>query len=147
MKIFNPLKSGLTFKLCYVKDLNRTVKKLYFTTQSINKQSGNGWDISSYEVFSEPPYIFKKGLDTKKYHIYELIIEHPCISTPSETHQNVITNLSDLTVNNINKGTYPWLIYGNQDEPELEFFAGCKLNRILKFALKYNIQCYSSLEI
>lgn len=111
-------------KLCYVKG-----NWAWFTSCSLNDQSGDGWSESPYEYSSMPPYDVHKTFDgkQKKHKIvkvaFESDYEEPCCDALR----------TKLSVVMINKGKIPWLKTSPYSSIELKpIKAGISLEDFIK---------------
>jgi hypothetical protein len=109
------------YKLCYVKD-----DTAYFTTQDLDKQTGDDWDDAPYEHNAGTPYgpsisYFADGHEEKnsqdwnadgtpKFEIYHLKFTAWRLETPADNVHN-----SRYSVKDVNAGAVAWL-RGNLDD-------------------------------
>lgn len=89
--------------LCYVAD-----GIAYFTTQSLEKQTGDDWDDAPYEHNADPPY--EPHYPCDRWSIYEVRYEEvDGLHTPAEDSGDAYYGNSRYSVDAINAGAVAWL--------------------------------------
>jgi hypothetical protein len=98
-----------TYRLCYV------ARFAYFTSKPLDKQWGDDWDDAPYNCNAGSPYsdspdqIVKVAFDGD-------------YTVPSETAFNC-----PYSVQNINQGQIPWLVFNKYDKESISIPAGTTL--------------------
>jgi hypothetical protein len=106
------------FKLCFVRDA-----WAYFTSQSLEEQSGEGWWKPSYENNACLPYEYSEHHDFDKS---PWIIVKVAYDGNFELPGNHELN-SRYSINEINKGSVPWLSGIDETKREICIYAGVTL--------------------
>jgi hypothetical protein len=123
------------FKLCYI-DKHNTA---YFTTQDLDKQTGDDWNDRPYEHNAGPPYLptvyhyadGRKDYDdrhwnedgTPKWEIYTLKFDKYDMQTPADKHYN-----SMYSVDMINAGAIAWLTgWDPETKKDVAILAGASI--------------------
>lgn len=126
----------MTYKLCYIKD-----NFAYFTTQELDKQTGDDWNDAPYEHNAGEPYppmLFnyvdgRKEKDprewnedgTPKWEIYKVAFDYCGAETPAE----IAGSNSRYSVDMINKKLTPWLT----KFPDKALYAGASVEEFMTF--------------
>jgi tRNA(Ile)-lysidine synthase TilS/MesJ len=137
------------YKLCYIEK-----NFAYFTTQDLDKQTGDDWDDAPYEHNAGTPYTphrsysymkdgeWARGSDynedgTPKWEIYKVAYDYCGAETPAE----IAGSNSRYSVDMINAKLIPWLTvlhWGVADHWQSEFehkalFAGASVEEFITF--------------
>lgn len=145
------------YKLCYVQGGQYLYEglTLYFTSQDIDKQWGDGWSKRPYEHNSSAPYTEDYTADEMgvengkgiypKVDIYCIKLETDIrIFTPCTNAVN-----SNFSVQDINSGMIPWLIIEKNDK-RTSVTAGTTYKdfiHLVKSKFKQDIQIFVPLEV
>jgi hypothetical protein len=112
--------------LCYIEG-----DTAYFTTQDLDKQTGDGWDDAPYELNAEPPYTSDEG----KWEIYKVKFQqYQGYETPETFHPG-------LSVDDINSKKVPWLRKWDGIIKD-DIYAGDTLAKFLEKMKEHNIDVY-----
>ena len=117
------------YKLCYISG-----NKAYFTTQTLSKQSGDGWYKLPYEHNSSSPDEYNEEYDKgkKPWSIASLYFECDFSQDPSYCETN-----SPYSVEMINKKQVPWLIIVDET-----IYAGTKYLDFYDLIVKHGGRCW-----
>ena len=120
------------YKLCYIRD-----NFAYFTTQDLDKQTGDDWNDTPYEHNAGEPYLplvygskEKNPRDwnedgTPKWEIYKVAYDYCGAETPAE----IAGSNSMYSVDSINAKLTPWLVKW----PNKALFAGASVEEFITF--------------
>lgn len=125
--ILEEQKGKVDLKLCYVDK-----QEAWFTSCSLEKQWGDDWNDAPYEHNAGYPYEYHwegEGEDRKRveHQLLKIYWDSYDYQPPCATHLN-----SPWSVEDINKGKYPWLKTPNYSKELPPIHAGTSLDEFIR---------------